>query len=105
MGVIVTKNYVCDYCNQPIDDAGAIVGKLSLRKQGTRGLGREVGLILHPVCSDRLTAHASGVVRTRRPRASLDVTPEPEPVAETEPAALAPKKPARRRSKGSASEG
>ena len=43
MGVIVTEEYVCDYCTKPIRNADVLVGRLSLRKRGARGLGREVG--------------------------------------------------------------
>src|SRR5438477_6792643 len=33
VGVIVTEEYVCDYCTKPIAHSDVIVGKLSLRKR------------------------------------------------------------------------
>jgi len=39
VGIIVTEEYVCDYCTKPITHSDVIVGKLSLRKRGARGLG------------------------------------------------------------------
>lgn len=78
MGVIVKEEYVCDFCAKPITDANILIGKLALRKQGARGLGREVVLTLHPGCSESLTKNAPSATRTRRRR---------EPVAEAEPAA------------------
>ena len=66
MGVIVTEEYLCDYCTKRIPNADVLVGRLSLRKQGARGLGREVGLTLHPACLEKFTARATGVVRSRR---------------------------------------
>jgi hypothetical protein len=78
VGVIVTEEYVCDYCTKPIAESDVIVGKLSLRKRGARGLGREVGLMLHSACSDKLTATASGVAHTRRSRSAAQALAEPE---------------------------
>jgi hypothetical protein len=95
VGVIVTKGYVCDYCTRRIPDTDVLVGRLSLRKQGARGLGRKVGLTLHPACLDKFTARATGVVRTRRSRGAARAVAEPETPAEPE----AP--PARRRRKRS----
>lgn len=66
MGVILKEEYVCDYCGKGISGGGVLVGKLALRKQGARGLGREFGLAFHSDCSDKLTAHASPVPRPRR---------------------------------------
>ena len=88
MGVIVTEEYVCDYCTKRIPDTDVLVGRLSLRKQGARGLGREVGLTLHPACLDKLTARATGVVRTRRSRSAAQAVAEPElpPEPEAPPA-------------------
>jgi len=91
VGVIVTEEYVCDYCTKRIPNADVLVGRLSLRKQGARGLGREVGLTLHPACLDKLIAAASGVARTRRSRNPAQPEAKPEIPAEPE----AP--PARRR--------
>ena len=88
MGVIVTEEYVCDYCTKRIPNTDVLVGRLSLRKQGARGLGREVGLTLHPACLDKLTARATGVVRTRRSRSAAQAVAEPElpPEPEAPPA-------------------
>ena len=79
MGVIVREEYVCDYCGKPITDGDVLMGRLSLRKRGARGVGREVALALHVACSDRLTDNAAGTQRRRRPRAKAAV--EEEPVA------------------------
>ena len=78
MGVIVREEYVCDYCARPISDSDMQLGKLSVRKRGARGLGREVLLTLHAGCSDKLTANASGLSRSRRSRAEIAAEPEPE---------------------------
>ena len=88
MGVIVTEEYVCDYCTKRIPNADVLVGRLSLRKQGARGLGREVGLTLHSACLDKLTASATGVVHTRRSRSAAQAEAEPElpPEPEAPPA-------------------
>jgi len=88
VGVIVTEEYVCDYCTKRIPDTDVLVGRLSLRKQGARGLGREVGLTLHPACLDKFTARATGVVRTRRSRSAAQAVAEPElpPEPEAPPA-------------------
>jgi hypothetical protein len=70
MGVIVHEEYVCDFCGKPIKDVEALVGGLSLRKAGARGLGRTFSLALHPKCSEKFTRHAApvtGARRTRRP--------------------------------------
>jgi hypothetical protein len=84
VGVIVTEEYVCDYCTKRIPDTDVLVGRLSLRKQGARGLGREVGLTLHPACLDKFTSRATGVVRTRRSRGAAQAVVEPELVPEPE---------------------
>ncbi len=78
LGVIVREEFVCDYCAKPITNSDVLIARLTLRKRGARGLGREVGLALHPGCSDRLTANASGMARTRSPRAEVVEAPEVE---------------------------
>jgi hypothetical protein len=85
LGVIVRQEFVCDYCAKPIVDSDVLIARLTLRKRGARGLGREVGLALHPGCSDNLTANASGLTRARRRRAEVVEAPEVE--APTPPAA------------------
>lgn len=70
MGVILKEEYVCDYCGKTISGGDVLVGKLAVRKQGARGLGREFGLAFHGACSARLIAHASPVTRPRRSRAA-----------------------------------
>jgi hypothetical protein len=66
VGVIVREEYVCDYCGKPITDSNILIGKLALRKQGARGLGREVVLTLHPACAEALTKNAPSAARSRR---------------------------------------
>jgi hypothetical protein len=78
VGIIVREEYLCDYCAKPITDSDVQVGRLSIRKRGARGLGREVFLALHAGCSDKLTANASGLSRSRRSRAEIAAEPEPE---------------------------
>ena len=96
MGVIVREEYVCDYCGKGITDANILMGKLALRKQGARGLGREVMLTLHPSCSESLTKNAPSATRTRRRSPSADAdTGETAAVASAE--AGAPKRGRRRK--------
>ncbi len=92
MGVIIREEYVCDYCGKAITDANILIGKLALRKQGARGLGREVVLSLHPVCSESLTKNAPSAARTRRRSPSA----EPD-TGSAQAAAPAPKPRGRRR--------
>lgn len=66
MGVIFKEEYICDYCGKTISGGDVLVGKLAVRRQGARGLGREFGLAFHGSCSGKLTAHASSVPRPRR---------------------------------------
>ncbi len=75
MGVIVREEYVCDYCGKGITDSNILIGKLALRKQGARGLGREVVLTLHPVCSE-------SAARSRRRAPSPNGEAETAPVEE-----------------------
>jgi hypothetical protein len=70
MGVILKEEYVCDYCGKTISGGDVLVGKLAVRRQGARGLGREFGLAFHGSCSDELTAHASPATRQRRSKAA-----------------------------------
>lgn len=70
MGIIVREEYVCDFCGKRIGDGEALVGRLALRRQGARGLGRNFELALHDRCSEKFTRHAvpvTGARRTRRP--------------------------------------
>lgn len=66
MGVIVREEYVCDYCGKAISGGDVLVGRLEVRKQGARGLGRDFDLALHPSCSGKLTQHAAPAHRQRR---------------------------------------
>jgi hypothetical protein len=58
MGIIVKEEYVCDYCGTGISDERALVGRLSLRKAGARGLARNMQVLLHAECSDKLVRYA-----------------------------------------------
>jgi hypothetical protein len=58
MGIIVKEEYVCDYCGTGINDERALVGRLSLRKAGARGLARNMQVLLHAECSDKLVRYA-----------------------------------------------
>lgn len=66
MGVIVKEEYVCDYCGQAISDGDVLVGRLSLRKAGARGLGRNFEVAMHAGCSEKLIQHAAPVAPKRR---------------------------------------
>ena len=96
MGVIVREEYVCDYCGKGITDANILIGKLALRKQGARGLGREVVLTLHPSCSESLTKNAPSAARTRRRSPSVEAAATEAPAAVTAGAG-APKRGRRRK--------
>ena len=66
MGVIVRQTYVCDFCGKAIGEGSAFVGRLSLRKAGARGLGRNLELALHDACSGKLTRHAAPFTAHRK---------------------------------------
>jgi hypothetical protein len=66
MGVIVREEYVCDFCGKAIGDGDAMLGRLSLRKAGARGLGRNFEVALHAPCSDKLTREAAPVTVPRK---------------------------------------
>ena len=66
MGVIVREEYVCDFCDKAIGDTDALVGRLSLRKAGARGLGRNLDVALHADCSVKLTQFATPVSIPRK---------------------------------------
>jgi hypothetical protein len=68
MGRIVREEYVCDFCGKGIGDGDALVGRLSLRKAGARGLGRNLEVALHAGCSDKLTRHAAPLTLQRKAR-------------------------------------
>ena len=71
MGLIRSKEYVCDYCGSPGNSPEMLIGKLALRKRGARGLSREIALSLHPACLERLTENAETLGRrSRRGRAA-----------------------------------
>ena len=85
MGVIVREEYVCDYCGKGITDSNILIGKLALRKQGARGIGREVMLALHAVCSEKLTENSTGRGRARRPVMAAPRQEEPVAAPKTKP--------------------
>jgi hypothetical protein len=66
MGVIVRQEYVCDFCGKGIGDGDALVGRVSLRKAGARGLGRNFELALHDKCSEKFTRHAAPTIAHRK---------------------------------------
>ena len=66
MGLILKEEYVCDFCGKGIVGGEVLVGRLALRKQGARGLGRDFALAFHPSCSEKLTKYASPAPRQRR---------------------------------------
>jgi hypothetical protein len=67
MGVIVTEEYVCDFCSGTIKREEAQVGSLVLRRPGARGLGRSVQVALHEDCVGKLIRFAQPApVRPKR---------------------------------------
>lgn len=66
MGVVVREEYVCDYCGKPITSGEVLVGRLALRRQGSRGLAKDFALAFHPRCSEKLTQHASSAPKQRK---------------------------------------
>ena len=68
MGLIKSKEYVCDYCGSPVNGPEMLIGKLALRKRGARGLSREIALSLHPDCLEKLTENAEKLGRRSRGR-------------------------------------
>jgi hypothetical protein len=70
MGIVVREEYVCDFCGKPIEGDDILVGRLSLRKAGARGLGRNVQLALHAECSDKFVRYAKPATPARKGRAS-----------------------------------
>jgi hypothetical protein len=65
MGIIVRQEYVCDFCGKAIGE-DAFVGRVSLRKAGARGLGRNFEVALHNTCSEKLTRHAASATTRRK---------------------------------------
>jgi hypothetical protein len=66
MGVIVRQEYVCDFCGKAIVNGDALVGRVSLRKAGARGLGRNFEMTLHDTCSEKLTRYAAPATAHRK---------------------------------------
>ena len=65
MGLIRSKEYVCDYCGSPVNGPEMLIGRLALRKRGARGLSREIAISLHPDCLEKLTENAERPGRRR----------------------------------------
>lgn len=76
MGLILKEEYVCDFCAKPIASGDVLVGRLALRRQGARGLGRDFSLAFHAKCSEKLTQHASPAPRQRRASSHEPATQE-----------------------------
>jgi len=66
VGLILKEEYICDFCGKPIVGGDVLVGRLALRKQGARGLGRDFSLAFHPGCSEKLTKYAAPAPRLRK---------------------------------------
>jgi hypothetical protein len=49
-----------------IGDGDAMVGRVSLRKAGASGLGRNFEVALHGTCSEKLTRHAAPATAYRK---------------------------------------
>ena len=67
MGLIRSKEHVCDFCGSPVNGPDMLIGTLALRKRGARGVGREIALSLHPACLEKLTENAERPGRRNRP--------------------------------------
>jgi hypothetical protein len=72
VGLIRSKEYVCDYCGSPVNSSEMLIGKLALRRRGARGVSREMALSLHPDCLERLTENAERPGRRRRGSTAAD---------------------------------
>ena len=72
VGLIRSREYVCDYCGGQVNGSEMLIGKLALRKRGARGLSREIALSLHPACLERLTENAERPGRRRRGGTAAD---------------------------------
>ena len=72
MGLIRSKENVCDYCGSPVNSPEMLTGRLALRKLGTRGLSREIALTLHPDCLEKLTENAGRQGGRRRRGTTAD---------------------------------
>lgn len=60
VGVIYKEELCCDFCGKKVPESEvALLGKLSLRKQGVRGVGRQLNLVLHERCGARLMQHST----------------------------------------------
>ena len=76
MGVVVTEQFVCDYCGKPISGKGtrgeAVVGRMTLHLMGAPGKARRCPeLAFHPACEANLTRNARRPpARRRAPRAN-----------------------------------
>jgi hypothetical protein len=97
MGVIVWEEYVCDYCGTSINGEEVLVGRLSLRRPGSRGLARNMQVILHAECSDKLIRYAKPLLpatkRARSAATGASITPhraKPGPKRGPTPARRAP---------------
>jgi hypothetical protein len=73
MGVIVKEEYICDYCGTGINGERALVGRLSLRKAGARGLARNMQVLLHSECSEKLVRFAKPLAaESKRARSAAE---------------------------------
>ena len=72
MGLIRSREHVCDYCGSPVNGPEMVIGKLALRKRGSRGLSREIALSLHPACLEKLTENAAKLGRRSRGGTAAD---------------------------------
>jgi hypothetical protein len=88
MGVVTTKEYVCDLCGKEVPKGVTPhVGTLKVRKQGSRGLGREVTIVAHGPCIDQLSgtatnghsANGRGAAKARKAPAKAKAKPKVQP--------------------------
>jgi hypothetical protein len=56
LGIEREEVWVCDFCGKRIDDLDDVMcGRIYLREQGEKGLGRCSEIALHKACCDELT--------------------------------------------------
>ena len=65
MGRIAREQCVCDFCGRAIGEE-TLIGRLNLRKLGTRGLGRNFEIALHDTCSEKFTRHTASAATRRK---------------------------------------
>jgi len=78
VGVIVTEEYVCDYCTKRIPDTDVLVGRLSLRKQAPGASDWRWDSRCNPAMLGQVHCQGNRRRRTRRSSSAAQAVAEPE---------------------------